>query len=116
MSGVEEDGLAREQARLLRRAIDHAGLSLPEVWFYYFSLGGNVGQLEVEAYLNHALPLPGLERDVLAHAVNEMIDHRPALYAPYTCDLGNSGAAGGDCSGGEDDADGHDGQDDSGPV
>ena len=84
---MDEDALAREQARLLCRAIDHAGLGLNEVWFHYFSLGGNAGQLEVEAYLHHALPLPGLERDILAHAVNELIDHRPVLYAPYTSDL-----------------------------
>ena len=116
---MEGDGLAREQARLLRRAIDHAGLSLAEVWFYYFSLGGNVGQLEVEAYLNHVMPLPGLERDVLAHAVNELIDHRPVLYAPYTCDLGDPGAAGGDGDGGpggETDLDGPGDGDETGPV
>lgn len=82
-----EDDLARTQAQLLRRAVDQAGLPLHEVWRYYFSIGGNAGELELEAYLHQAFPLPTLERDVLAHAVNEMIDHRPILYAPYSGEL-----------------------------
>jgi len=109
---MDEEALAREQARLLCRAIDQADLGLSEVWFHYFSIGGNAGQLEVEAYLHHALPLPALERDILAHAVNELIDHRPVLYAPYTCDLtdpqdtGDIGASG--RPGGHESADGED--------
>ena len=91
---MDEEALGREQARLLRRAIDHADLRLNEVWMHYFSLGGNVGQLEVEAYLHHALPLPPLERDVLAHAVNELIDRRRVLYAPYVSDLADDGDPG----------------------
>ncbi|USQ75242.1 hypothetical protein [Ornithinimicrobium cryptoxanthini] len=54
---------------------------------HYFSIGGNAGEMEVEAFLHHALPLPPLERDMLAHAVNELIDHRPIIYAPYSDDL-----------------------------
>ena len=84
---MDEEALGREQARLLRRAMDHAGLDLHEVWMHYFSIGGDVGVLEVEAYLHHSLTLPGIQRDILAHAVNEIIDHGPVLHAPYTHDL-----------------------------
>lgn len=83
----EEVRVSREQARLLRRALERAGLGLHEVWMHYFSIGGNAGEMEVEAFLHHALPLPPLERDMLAHAVNELIDHRPVIYAPYSADL-----------------------------
>lgn len=107
---MDEEALAREQARLLCRAIDHAGLNLSEVWFHYFGLGGNVGQLEVEAYLHHALPLPGLERDILAHAVNELIDHRPVFYAPYTSDLDSAQDPGHPRTTGDEETTEHDGR------
>ena len=87
---MEDESAGREQARLLRRAVEHAALGLQEVWMHYFSIGGNVGEMEVEAFLHHALPLPSLERDMLAHAVNELIDHRPVLYAPYSFDLADA--------------------------
>ncbi|MEX5258049.1 hypothetical protein RCG71_17160, partial [Kocuria sp. CPCC 205281] len=44
-----------------------------------------------EAYLHHSLTLPGIQRDTLAHAVNELIDHGPVLHAPYSCDLSEPG-------------------------
>lgn len=88
---MNEEALGREQARLLRRAMDHAGLDLREVWMHFFSIGGDVGELEVEAYLHHSLILPGIQRDILAHAVNEIIDHGPVLHAPYTYDLTDRG-------------------------
>ena len=40
----------------------------------YFALGGVAGLVEVEAYLNGVTSLPSLQRDVLAHAVNERLD------------------------------------------
>jgi hypothetical protein len=44
---------------------------------HYFGLGGVVGKLEVEAYLHHALTLPGPQRDLLAGALQELAgDHR----------------------------------------
>lgn len=88
---MDEDALGREQARLLRRAMDYAGLDLHDVWMHFFSIGGDVGELEVEAYLHHSLTLPRLQRDTLAHAVNEIIDHGPVLHAPYTDDLSDPG-------------------------
>lgn len=89
----DEVRVSREQARLLRRALEGAGLGLHEVWMHYFSIGGNAGEMEVEAFLHHALPLPPMERDMLAHAVNELIDHRPVIYAPYSADLTAAHAA-----------------------
>lgn len=84
---MPDDAIGREHARLLRRVIDSAGLELVEVWVRYFSLGGNAEQFELDAYLHHALVLPPIERDVLAQGVNELIDDRQILYAPYNCDL-----------------------------
>ncbi len=69
------------------RTMREAGLGLDQVWFHYFSLGGDAGMFEVEAFLHHALRLPQLQRDMLAHAVNELIRFSPPLRAPYSSDI-----------------------------
>lgn len=77
-----------KQARLLAVAIQNAGISLGALWLRYFSVGGTAGELEVEAYLHAAFSLPALQRDVLAHAANELIDEIPPLpRAPYSQNL-----------------------------
>lgn len=48
---------------------------------------GDVGEYEVEAYLQGLLSLPSLQRDLLALAANELIDELPRLHAPYSKDL-----------------------------
>lgn len=82
--------IGNRQANLVHHTMRNAGLQLYEVWMYYFSIGGEVGEMEVEAYLHHALALPTLQRDMLAHAVNELIDSKPIARAPYTEDLVDS--------------------------
>lgn len=77
-----------EQRQLLKKALDDARLSVPDVWMTYFSLGGEAGEYEVDAYINGSLSLPPLQRDILAHAANELIDQLPARpRAPYSADL-----------------------------
>jgi hypothetical protein len=63
------DSLAAAQARSLHQAIATAGITMEQLWWQYFSLGGNVHQLEVEAYLHQPLHLPRLERQLLVDAV-----------------------------------------------
>lgn len=84
---MEHDGVAAEQARQLLEVIGRAGIGVKQLWFHYFALGGAVGEIEVAAYLHHCLHLPGLQRDLLAHAANELIDRQPPLRAPYTSEL-----------------------------
>ena len=84
---MDEEEAGREQARLLRRAMELAGLRLDDLWLHYFSIGGEAAPLEVDAYLNHALRLSEMERDILAHALNELINGRPSPRAPYASDL-----------------------------
>jgi hypothetical protein len=43
-----------------------------QLWLYYFSMGGNVDELEVSAYLHGLMPLPAVDQDLLALAVAEM--------------------------------------------
>lgn len=65
------------QSSNIRKAIDEAGLDMGAVWIAYFTMGGNAGTWEVEAYIGGALSLPALERDILAQAINELIDELP---------------------------------------
>lgn len=93
------------QRRMLAAALTEAGLSRGELWLRYFSLGGSVGEYETEAYLAGMLTLPAVQRDLLAHAANELIDDLPERRrAPYSTDLlpgpGASLARDGDIPGG----------------
>ncbi|WP_307843336.1 hypothetical protein [Arthrobacter sp. MSA 4-2] len=75
------------QRLLLLRAIRHAQIGLGELWLHYFAIGGDAGEYEVEAYLHGSFTLPPLQRDLLAHAANELIDDRPPPpRAPYSTD------------------------------
>ncbi|GGJ22807.1 hypothetical protein [Paenarthrobacter histidinolovorans] len=81
------EGLGRdEQTQLggLRRAMDSAGIDAEELWLHYFGIGGLVGEYEVDAYLESLLSLPPLQRDLLAHAANEIIDDLRPGRAPLT--------------------------------
>jgi len=67
-----------EQRRKLRAALKASDLTPGEIWLNYFSIGGGVGEYEVEAYLQGLLSLPPIQRDLLAMAANELIEAIPA--------------------------------------
>jgi hypothetical protein len=74
-----------EQIRGLRKALAGSRITTGDLWLRYFSIGGIVGEYEVDAYIQSLLSLPPIERDLLAHAANELIDELPPpLRAPYT--------------------------------
>ena len=74
-----------EQAHGTREAMEEAGITLSAVWMRYFSFTGAAGEYEVDAYLNGSLELPVHERDLVAHAVNELINELPPRrLAPYS--------------------------------
>ncbi|GGG65128.1 hypothetical protein GCM10011374_31130 [Kocuria dechangensis] len=84
---MNDDALGHEQARLLHRALERAGIPPRRLWSHYAGLGGALGPLEVEAYLYRCLRLSPAERDLLAQAANALLDHRFQLWAPFTTDL-----------------------------
>lgn len=74
-----------DQRWLLATCVERTGLSADELWLRYFALGGDVGPVEVEAYLHGLMPLSGGQRDVLAHAINERLDELDWLRrVPYS--------------------------------
>ena len=60
-----------ETLDVLEQARRETGLSVPELWYRYFALGGMRSALDVEAYLYGALIADAHERDLLAVALNE---------------------------------------------
>ena len=80
-----------EQRRRLRAALRAADITVSELWLKYFSLSGDAGEYEVEAYLQGLLSLPAVQRDLLAMAANEMIDELPRPRAPYSDDFDDEG-------------------------
>lgn len=77
-----------EQRRRFAASLRNADLSIEELWLRYFTLGGHAGQFEVEAYIHGAIALPALQRDILAHALNERLDELYSLAprATYSVD------------------------------
>ncbi|WNV87428.1 PP2C family protein-serine/threonine phosphatase [Umezawaea sp. Da 62-37] len=63
-----------DRRRQLATCVERTGLTADELWLRYFALGGDVGPVEVDAYLHGLMTLPGIQCDVLAHAVNERLD------------------------------------------
>jgi hypothetical protein len=74
-----------EQRRLIAACFARSDLTLEQLWMRYFALGGSLSLLELDAYLNGLTALPRVDRDMLAHAVNERLDEvaGPAR-APYS--------------------------------
>jgi hypothetical protein len=78
---------ADEQQRTLARALRRADLTTNDLWLRYFALGGDVAEIDVDAYVHGLFTLPEYQRDILAHAVNERLDeliwtHRAAYSKP----------------------------------
>jgi hypothetical protein len=101
-----------EQRRGFAESLRHADVSMEELWLRYFTLGGLAGQFEVEAYIHGAMALPALQRDVLAHALNERLDEMlsAAPRAPYSRAPASRGDEDEDAGGKADDGDTHDGR------
>ena len=76
----------REQARCTAHAMDASRLDLQDVWFRYFAVTGNLGVFEVDAYFNGLTMLNPLDRDLVSHAVNELILENQPPTAPFSTD------------------------------
>jgi hypothetical protein len=79
-----------EQRRELRAALQAMEITVGELWLNYFSIGGAVGEYEVEAYLQGLASLPTMQRDLLVWAADELIDAVPRLRAASADDLTES--------------------------
>ncbi|MHA7264714.1 GAF domain-containing protein [Arthrobacter sp. TMN-37] len=58
------------------QAVCGAGLDAAEVWQYYRGVGGALDEVEVNGYLAGLLMIPVVQRDLVADAINELIESR----------------------------------------
>ena len=71
----------------LEQARRTLGLSVADLWWRYFALGGRGTELEMEAMLFQALVPADIDRDVLAVALNERFSELGADHPiPYSDD------------------------------
>lgn len=84
---MDDTTLSRSQARLLRQALEHIGITPHRLWMHYLSHGGVVGSLELDAYLHDSLHLPAVERDRLVHTANALLAPRGHPFLPCTGEL-----------------------------
>jgi hypothetical protein len=76
-----------EAQQKLTEAFAGSKLTVEELWLRYFALGGDVGKVEIEAYLAGLMPMSSLQHNILAHAINERLDELgPPRRAPYRSD------------------------------
>lgn len=83
----DDDSIGYEQAHRLRAMLEQARIDRGRLWLHYFSLGGNISDFEVDAYLHHSISLPRIERDLLALAANEILADLTPPQAPYADDV-----------------------------
>lgn len=71
-----------------RLAAVNSGLSLDAAWEVYTSIGGTCDAIEFKAYVSGLLQLDDFDRDMVSHAINEVLDvgHSPVRRAAYTTD------------------------------
>jgi hypothetical protein len=67
---LDPDGEAQRERTA--KAFRQADLEVDEVWMHYFSIGGDAGALEIEAYLHGSYMLRPIQRDLLDHAIYEL--------------------------------------------
>lgn len=84
---ADDAAVGYEQARLLRTTMAAAGIDRTYLWLYYFGIGGDASEFEVDAYLHHSVLLPRLQRDLLAHAANEIVVEFTPPRAPSASDV-----------------------------
>jgi hypothetical protein len=84
------------QQSALHVGYEHADLTLEQLWTRYFALGGDADLMDVDAQLTGLLSLPPIQRDVLAHAINERLDELITRYrVPYSRPIRPGRPAGG---------------------
>jgi hypothetical protein len=71
----------------LETARREVGLSVSQLWWRYFAIGGMSSELEIEAILYNALVPSISDRDLLAVALNERISELGGDHPiPYSSD------------------------------
>lgn len=71
------DERAIKRRRELAEAVEFWNISVTGMWLHYVSLGGDLTDCELDAYIHEAYFMAPYQHDILAKAVNELIDMLP---------------------------------------
>jgi hypothetical protein len=69
---MSADGDGEAQRDRTATAFRQADLEVDQLWMHYFSIGGDAGAMEIEAYLHGSYMLRPIQRDLLDHAIYEL--------------------------------------------
>ncbi|WP_314194693.1 hypothetical protein [uncultured Arthrobacter sp.] len=72
---AESDG--ETQRDRTAQAFRQSDLDVDELWIHYFSIGGDAGAMEIDAYLHGSYMLRPIQRDLLDHAIYELGNSDP---------------------------------------
>jgi hypothetical protein len=87
--------MPHNQRQRFNEAFGATGLTVDELWLRYFSLGGDAGQLEIDAYLNGAIAChPYSTTFSLMRSMNDLM--RSPRCARRTARISNTHSAGAD--------------------
>lgn len=81
LDGYEYTGMntaTRIRGMQLAAVIEYWDLPRGRVWLHCLSLGGELSECELDAYLHGAYAVSDYQHDIMAQAVNELIDMLPA--------------------------------------
>lgn len=80
---MDDRTVGTAQAKLMRAALLFEGVTISDLWWAYFLDGGEVQELEIDAFLHQSLHLPSSCRDHLARTVNVLIPEARIPYSRY---------------------------------
>jgi hypothetical protein len=69
---MSQDGSDEAFRARITDVMGRGHITAREFWLYYFSIGGNIKELEVDAYLHGLMPLPPIEQELLDVAATEI--------------------------------------------
>lgn len=79
------------QRQRMRDAVALSGLTVAQVWLHYFGNGGAAREARINLFLVGGAVMPEMERDILAHAINELLwDRNLASMVPYSSPLASA--------------------------
>lgn len=68
----QEPAFEPDARQIAAAQFQRANVTLPELWTYYYGIGGSADEVVLDAYLNEMAELPPLQVDLLHTALKEI--------------------------------------------
>lgn len=70
--GNQQSAFDTDPRAFVAAQLASAQVSVPELWIYYYGIGGNVDEVDLDAYLNGMVDLPAIQVSLIHTAISEM--------------------------------------------